>query len=411
MTPPLDAIVSILRRGERVVTALGAPGAGRTALARLVAARWAAAVGTVVVADLSRARDASQIGDAVARALDVWPCDGDGPADPLFAVAQALASRGPLLLVLDGFDTLPEFALVTVVQWRQLAPSAQQLVFCREPLRLSDEVVIELGPTSDQDGNAPPGPADEAVEATRVRPRVDPRLVRFAPGAADAAAVERAVQALSAARISGEPRAIGECAWFAALVEHRAGALDRAATAYAEAERAADAAGQTWIAACARVGAGLVELERGRLAEARSILGQAEATVAGFEPRTEGILLAVLGATKARLGESVDAGWLLDRAERLMQSVDVALLPTVAGPLRGVFDLERAARARASGDARTADDCERRARDRLQSALAASDPDADVTRGESLATTVWTAATRILQASLAPAAPNGATEG
>ena len=216
----------------------------------------------------------------------------------------------------------------------------------------------------------------------------------------DPIAISLAVVAVAAARRAHDARLEGETLSFLALAHHRFGALGPAGAVYAEAEYAAEAAGQTWIAACSRIGAGVVLLERGLLAEARTALERAEGAIAGFDPCTEGLLLAALGAAKAGVGELVDAGWLLDRAERLVQANDVVLLAAVTFPRRGMLHLARADRARSSGDEVAAVEHERRAAERLQAARAARDPDSDRTRGASLAAALWAASTRMLWGAL-----------
>jgi predicted ATPase len=213
-------------------------------------------------------------------------------------------------------------------------------------------------------------------------------------------AANRAGEALACARELDDAHAEAECLYFLALVHHHAARLEAAREVYAAARRAAESVGEVWIAAFCQVETGLVLLEEGRIAEARAVLERAEPSLVGFDPRGEGLVLSHVAAAKALSGDLQDAGWLFDRAERLLQATDVALLPAVIGPQRGLLDLARASRARAAGDEEGARALELRAAERLTTARRAGRPDAEVSRGASIVNTDLVVATRILEAAL-----------
>lgn len=369
----VDALVGILERGERVVTVVGAAGVGKSRVARRVAEVWSERAGSTIVVDLAGTADAGGFARALHDALGTIPSRVAGPSEPLLAAAQGLAFRGPLLVLLDGFDRLAAWGLVSVHRWRELAPTAQFLVTQRERLGIPEEVVFELEPL-------PAPPVAEDARAT-----ADERAVPPPRDAAEAPS-------------SGQDEA--ERAYFLALGEQQQGHLVEARAAFTEARRAAESAGDVALALACDVQTALVALEEGDVDDARQRLERAEPFVVGFDEHAEGLLLGQLGAAKAVAGDLPEAGWLLDRAEKLLQATDVALLPAVIGPLRGVLDLARARRARASGDEEGARELERRAAARLATAERAGPPDDDASRGPSEAAADRLAAMRILAAAL-----------
>ncbi|MFT3772591.1 MAG: hypothetical protein QM820_44945 [Minicystis sp.] len=87
----------------------------------------------------------------------------DGSAAGVEQIGAALAARGPLLLVLDNFESVITHASATVGQWLRQAPEARFLVTSRERLHLAGEIVFDLGPLSMPDGDGDAG-ACEAVQ-------------------------------------------------------------------------------------------------------------------------------------------------------------------------------------------------------------------------------------------------------
>jgi predicted ATPase/Tfp pilus assembly protein PilF len=145
----LEVLAEHFRAGARVVTLKGIGGTGKTRLSRrfgtLVVGEFP---GGVWFCDLTEARSVLEVCQAVAGPLSLPLGSGDMAA-VVALVGRAIAGRGPTLLVLDNFEQIVHTAGDTLAQWLELAPQARFLVTSRELLRLTGEVVIELGPLSD----------------------------------------------------------------------------------------------------------------------------------------------------------------------------------------------------------------------------------------------------------------------
>lgn len=102
--------------GERLVTVFGPAGIGKTAFASDVARRFVenTAEARAWTCDLERVRDAAEVEDAIARALGA-----EGPA----VIGQALAVRGPSLVVLDACEHVGT-GLARLTTWLEEAPEA-----------------------------------------------------------------------------------------------------------------------------------------------------------------------------------------------------------------------------------------------------------------------------------------------
>src|SRR5262249_42151514 len=106
-TRDLDDLRDFFRRGDRVVTLLGPAGTGKTRLAIEYADRFYsdfATDGGVWFCDLTESRDLDGVCVAVARALDLPPTPGSGGDSSVLHLAEAIASRGEILLVLDNCE-------------------------------------------------------------------------------------------------------------------------------------------------------------------------------------------------------------------------------------------------------------------------------------------------------------------
>ncbi|HEX5632560.1 MAG TPA: MerR family DNA-binding transcriptional regulator, partial [Gemmatimonadales bacterium] len=128
--------------GARVVTLVGPPGVGKSALARalvdrLGGARWLT---------LDEARDAAGLFARVAAALEV-PLTGAGEADE--RLGRALARQGGLW-VLDASDGVIAEAAI-IARWAATAPRARFLITAREPLRIAPEKLLRLSPLPEAD--------------------------------------------------------------------------------------------------------------------------------------------------------------------------------------------------------------------------------------------------------------------
>src|SRR6185503_11371971 len=139
----LGRVLSSLGAGERLLTLLGPGGIGKTRLAREIAARWANS--PAVFVDLSEARDEADLLAATGAALGA-PVRHDSAAGALEQLAQAIASRGRCLLILDNLEQIADPAAAAIGRWLGAAPDAQVLATSREPLHLALEQRLELPP-------------------------------------------------------------------------------------------------------------------------------------------------------------------------------------------------------------------------------------------------------------------------
>ena len=129
--------------GQRLIVLVGAGGTGKTRLSvRFGAQQVANFPGGVWFADLSEARVRAGILSAVATALAVPLTQGDPEAQ----LADAIAGRGRVMIILDNFEQLLDHAADTVGRWGARAPEAVFLVTSRALLRVGGEAVLYLDP-------------------------------------------------------------------------------------------------------------------------------------------------------------------------------------------------------------------------------------------------------------------------
>jgi predicted ATPase/class 3 adenylate cyclase len=178
------ALQELARRfddGARLVSLLGIGGSGKTRLAIRYGWLWLGDFpGGVWFCDLAPARSLEGLVSAVAKGLQL-PL---GQEDPLQHVGNAIAARGPCLVILDNFEQVARHAEGTLGQWLDRAARARFLVTSREPLGIAGEEALILEPM----------PAPDAEELFMRRAAAVSRTVQL--GADDRAAVPPLVRLL-----------------------------------------------------------------------------------------------------------------------------------------------------------------------------------------------------------------------
>lgn len=137
-------------RAGAVVSIAGPGGIGKSRLAaEFVTDAHNGFDGFGTLIELNAMSDASQIVTALTTVLNV-PAGGGG--DMIDAIVDALASRGPTLLVLDGIDRVADEAADVVVAVMRRCPDTGWIVTGRVPLGLDGETVVRPAPL-DPDGS------------------------------------------------------------------------------------------------------------------------------------------------------------------------------------------------------------------------------------------------------------------
>jgi predicted ATPase len=143
--------------GARLVTVVGMGGIGKTRLAieaaERLAPRWAKK-GGVVFARLEETRTLESAVRAVARAANVRVAAESKAEAAAASLGDALATRGPMLLVLDGAEGLGVAARDLATALRARAREAAVLATSREPLGVRGEEKLVLAPLGDDDARA-----------------------------------------------------------------------------------------------------------------------------------------------------------------------------------------------------------------------------------------------------------------
>jgi hypothetical protein len=138
----LDATLSALDGGARLVVLHGPTGVGKTDVAfrtaHVAQGRLRGRGGALAV---RIDEDGRSLAETVASELGLLGAD-----DPVRAVGDALAALGEALLVLDGFEHAGDEAPETLLAWRAAAPDCALLLTSDRPVRLPGAVHVRVEP-------------------------------------------------------------------------------------------------------------------------------------------------------------------------------------------------------------------------------------------------------------------------
>jgi predicted ATPase len=143
-----------LDEGARLVSLLGVGGCGKTRMAVRFGWSWMGEYpGGVWFCDLAAARTVEGLCGAVAQGLHVPLALGANGEDPLAQIGQAIAGRGPCLVILDNFEQLTRHAEVSLGLWLERAAQARFIVTTREVLGIAGEEALALAPLPADDAH------------------------------------------------------------------------------------------------------------------------------------------------------------------------------------------------------------------------------------------------------------------
>jgi predicted ATPase/tetratricopeptide (TPR) repeat protein len=176
----LARLAGLLDEGAILVTLVGPAGIGKSTLARKLARVHEARTGDgVALCDLAEAHGVQEVAAALAFALDVQPPHASDERQAIAHVGRTLAGRGAILVVLDCCEHLLAALRESLDAWLELAPEAQFVTTSRQPLGLSFERLVDVGPLVTPSGdrlagdahalwlarNGPPAAPDDPDEA------------------------------------------------------------------------------------------------------------------------------------------------------------------------------------------------------------------------------------------------------
>lgn len=200
----LDALRA---EGHRLVTVFGPPGTGKTRLAEAHVRRVLAEAqaedwlgGGAWVCELAAQRDLEGVCNVVAAAIGIPAPPGIAGDAWMRRLGDALAARGPILVVLDNAEHVADPVATCVAAWLAAAPDARFLVTSRAQLHLKDEVRFELPALG------LPEPGKDVLDAEAVQLFVD--RVRAFDGGFAIGEHNASVVAELVSRLEGIPLAI-----------------------------------------------------------------------------------------------------------------------------------------------------------------------------------------------------------
>lgn len=144
----LHELARLLDDGARLISLLGIGGTGKTRLAAHFARTSLGEFpGGAWFSDLSAARGLDGVHLAMAQGLGLQL----GRIESDAQIADAIASRGRCLVILDNFEQVARHAEQTLGVWLDRAPEARFLVTTREVLGIAGESVFALPPLDNSD--------------------------------------------------------------------------------------------------------------------------------------------------------------------------------------------------------------------------------------------------------------------
>jgi len=144
-------LAELFAEGARLVTVMGPGGVGKTRFTQEFGLRVVGSYsGGVWFCDLTEARTVDGVCHAVGMGMGIPLTTADGVAQ----IHAAMRMRGAMLIVLDNFEQVTEFAAATVGVWMKDTSEVRFLVSSREPLHVRGEQGYPLQPLDGADGAA-----------------------------------------------------------------------------------------------------------------------------------------------------------------------------------------------------------------------------------------------------------------
>ncbi|MCM2372271.1 protein kinase domain-containing protein [Aporhodopirellula aestuarii] len=146
-----SAVQWLSSSNNRLLTLTGIGGIGKTQTAAVIAKRLAShLVGDIVWVDSANAMDADQFASGVLAALGVT----QQPNEPSRRrVAQTIAVRGPVTLVLDNVEQIVRTAAEQSNDWLSRNPGLRLIITSQLPLRIQGEHIVQLEPLATSGSN------------------------------------------------------------------------------------------------------------------------------------------------------------------------------------------------------------------------------------------------------------------
>ncbi len=147
----LSSLRALIAEGQRLITVLGPPGAGKTRICRRLAAELAERDPTWFV-DLTAAQGIDDLLDGMSDTLglDRSPSNHQQMAARIEQLGRALSARGRVHLVLDNLEQIAEPAATVLSRFLDAAPKATFIATSRDRLRIEGEHCVDLSPLDEE---------------------------------------------------------------------------------------------------------------------------------------------------------------------------------------------------------------------------------------------------------------------